>query len=249
MRAEEEPQDHLPTFAASTDPLSTSILTWIHRLYIPPLSSSTSPPTPTPIKETPPATPIYLEETPTRIRQHSRSLTSTLSKFLGDEPAFRKRRKLLPELDVRTITNPTHLSTPRSEESSLSRIRSLSRSIPSTAMSGPSPQTPNLLKKIKYTETPSRLNLRMSLRGLMLNDDAFEEASEFKDLIMGIVSAERGSAMKTASVKRFRASVKQYEWSNEATFLHHIIPILHGFGYHVKVDPGQEKHLEKGKSE
>ena len=66
---------------------------------------------------------------------------------------------------------------------------------------------------------------------------------------MGIVSAERGSAMKTASVKRFRASVKQYEWSNEATFLHHIIPILHGFGYHVKVDPGEEKNLEKEKSE
>ena len=115
-------------------------------------------------------------------------------------------------------------------------------------MSGPSPQTPNP-KRAKYTETPSRLNLRMSLRGLMLNDDAFEEATEFKDLIMGIVSAERGSAMKTASVKRFRASVKQYEWSNEATFLHHIIPILHGFGYHVKVDPGEEKNLEKEKSE
>ena len=115
-------------------------------------------------------------------------------------------------------------------------------------MSGPSPQTPNP-KRAKYTETPSRLNLRMSLRGLMLNDDAFDEATEFKDLVMGIVSAERGSAMKTASVKRFRASVKQYEWSNEATFLHHIIPILHGFGYHVKVDLGEEKNLEKEKSE
>ena len=83
----------------------------------------------------------------------------------------------------------------------------------------------------------------------MLNDDAFEEASEFKNLVMGIVSAERGSAMKTSSVRRFRASVKQYEWSNEATFLHHIIPILHGLGYHVKVDSEQEKHLDKGKLE
>ncbi len=116
-------------------------------------------------------------------------------------------------------------------------------------MSGPNPQTPVPSKKVKYTETPSRLNLRMSLRGLMLNDDAFAEASEFKDLVTGIVSAERGSAMKTASVKRFRASVKRYEWSNEATFLHHIIPILHGFGYHVKVDPEQDKYLEKGKLE
>ena len=82
----------------------------------------------------------------------------------------------------------------------------------------------------------------------MLNDDAFDEVSEFKDLVMGIVSAERGSAMKTASVKRFRASVKQYEWSNEATFLQHIIPILYGFSY-VKVGPGEEKNLEKEKSE
>ena len=89
----------------------------------------------------------------------------------------------------------------------------------------------------------------MSLRGLMLNHDAFDEVSEFKDFVLRIVSAERGSAMKTASVKRFRASVKQYEWSNEATFLHHIIPILHGFGYHVQVDPGEENHLEKGKTE
>ena len=66
---------------------------------------------------------------------------------------------------------------------------------------------------------------------------------------MRIVSAERGSAMKTVSVKRFRASVKQYEWSNEATFLHYIIPILHVFGYHVKVDLGVEKNLKKERLE
>lgn len=83
----------------------------------------------------------------------------------------------------------------------------------------------------------------------MLNDEAFEEASEFKTIVMGIVSAERGSAMRTPSVRRFRASVKQYQWSNEATFLHHIVPILHGFGYHVKVDSEQGAYLEKGKLE
>ena len=240
MSAKEERQDHLPTFAATTESLSsTSILTWIYRLDTPPSSSSTLPPTPT-----------LPEETPTRIHQRNRSRPSTPSEFLGDGPAFRKKRKLLPELDVGIITSPINLSTPTSEGSSLSRTRTPSRSITSTAMSGgPNPHTPIPSKKVKYTETPSRLNLRMSLRGLMLNDEAFEEASEFKNMVMGIVGAERGSAMKTSSVKRFRASVEQYEWSNEATFLHHIIPILHGFGYHVKVDSEQDKCVEKGKLE
>ena len=99
----------------------------------------------------------------TRSRQRKRNLASTPSTSLGNGPAFRKKQKLLPELDVGIITSPTHLSTPTSEEASLSSIEPLSSSNTSTVMSGPDPQTLVPPKTVIDTETYSKL-LNMAIR-------------------------------------------------------------------------------------
>ena len=210
MNAEEERQDHRPTFATTTkspsstsrqDHLltsptttesvpSTSVLTWLHGLRAPPSRPSTSPPTSalfegiqtrsrkrnqslaSPLLEGMQtrsrqrkrslASPL-LEGMQTRSRQRKRSLASTPYASLGNGPAFRKKQKLLPELDVGSITSPTHLSTPTSEEASLSSIEPLSSSNTSTVMSGPDPQTPIPSKTVIDAETRSRL-LNMAMR-------------------------------------------------------------------------------------
>ena len=106
-----------------------------------------------------------LEGTPTRSHQRNRSLASTPSTSLGDGPAFRKKQKFGPELDVDMVTSPTHLSTPTSEEASLSRIEPLPSSITSTAMSGSDPQSPVPSKTVVDTETYSGLlNMAILLR-------------------------------------------------------------------------------------
>ena len=191
MNAEEERQDHLPAFATTIESPSstsrqdhlptlvittksvpsTSVLTSLNQLRAPPPRPSTSPPTSALFEgiqtrsrkrnqslASPP-----LEGMQTRSRQRKRSLTSTPSELLGDGPAFRKKQKFGPELDVDMVTSPTHLSTPTSEEASLSRIEPLPSSITSTAMSGSDPQSPVPSKTVVDTETYSRL-LNMAMR-------------------------------------------------------------------------------------
>lgn len=109
---------------------------------------------------------------------------------------------------------------------------------PTKSYSAPStnPQTP-IPKKQKPNTDQGTVGYRMSLYGLMQDDDAFEEAADFKSYIEDIVTSERGSTMKDASVKRFRNHLKVYKWANEFTFLYQIIPLLQGYGYHIQGDP------------
>ena len=172
INAEEERQDHLPTFATTTESVpSTSVLTWLSQLRAPPSCPSTPPPTPTLFegiqtrsrqRNQSLASPL-LEGMQTGSRQRKRSLASTPSASLDNGPTFRKKQKSGSELDVDMVTSPTHLSTPTSEEASLSRIEPLSSSITSTAMSGPDPQTPVPSKTVKEF-----LNMAMRLHKLQV---------------------------------------------------------------------------------
>lgn len=80
----------------------------------------------------------------------------------------------------------------------------------STSTSSTNPQTPQS-KRQKPCTDQGILGYKMSLYGLMLEDDAFEEAPGFKSYIQEIIVSERGSAMKDASVKRFRDHSKVYK--------------------------------------
>ena len=129
MNTEEERQDHLPTFATTTQSLSstsqqdhppnfptttkfvpsTSVLTSVHQIHTPPSCPSTPPPTPALFegiqtrsrRRNQSLAPPLLEGIQTRSRQRKRSFASTPSASLGNGPAFRKKQKSLPELAMR----------------------------------------------------------------------------------------------------------------------------------------------------
>lgn len=144
----------------------------------------------------------------------------------------------------------TRLPTPSmygSSSKSGTPTKSMTQSV-SKSTSSTNPQTP---KRQKTSTDQDTIGYKMSLYGLLQDDEAFDEAPDFRDHVLGIVTSERGSTMKDASVKKFRNDIKVYKWSNEATFLYHMIPILQGDGYHIagkpSVTPGEEEqhHLEE----
>ena len=160
-----------------------------------------------------------------------------------------------------------YYSTPSQDGSTpdLSRSSSKSASTPNTI-----PRTPTA-KKPKLSMDESDIGIQMGWYGLKYNHGAYRKAADFKRHIEEIVLGDRGSAMKPESVKHYEEVLnvsglfapihhpklkaqyrrctnseitKAYQWSNEHTFLYHIIPILQGRGYHVSKEaeetPGQE---------
>jgi len=218
---------------------STSILSWIYNLQ-------TSPPTSSYI-------PHLLEKTPTRATKRCRSLETTPSVFLGDGPSFYKRRKALQEIaSDMGDKDVARMSAFRVEGSNSDPSRTPSKSNAPSASKNTSSTNPYTPKRQKTSTDEDFIGYKMSLHGLMQDDEAFDKAPDFKDYITDIVISDRGSTMKDASVKRFRNHAKVYKWSNEATFLYHLIPILQGDGYHVATKsvflPGEEgKHQEEAK--
>ena len=205
-------QDHLPTLVITTKSVpSTSVLTWLNQLRAPPPRPSTSPPTSALFegiqtrsrkRNQSLASPL-LEGMQTRSRQRKRSLTSTPSELLGDGPAFRKKQKFGPELDVDMVTSPTHLSTPTSEEASLSRIEPLPSSITSTAMSGSDPQSPVPSKTVVDTETYSRLlNMAMRLHKLEVRAQLIRDVKDFFEACLQYLAAERALIRKTGTYSK-----------------------------------------------
>jgi len=238
MSFKENQQDQLLASCATSDSLSsTSILNWIQKLRTPPNSS-------TPASS---STPPLLEESPTRTSKRSRSLDSTPSVFLGDGPLFQKRRQEVTRNMV--DEHASRLPTPNLDGivSSTSKTPTKSNDTSITNPKTPSPKRPN------PNTDHCALGYKMSLYGLMLDDDAFEKAPAFKSHIEDIITSERGSRMKDRSVMRFRESMRMHRWANKVTFLNQVIPILQGYGYHVTgkpvFTPEQEDHHQHEGSE
>lgn len=215
---------------------SRSILNWIQNLRTPPTSSYT---------------PLFPENTPTRVTKRCRSIGSIPSEFLGEGPSSYKKQRILQEVAGNMgDRDATGLPTPSNGASSSSRTKSPAKSNTpsiSRSTSRTNPQTP---KRQKTSTDQDTIGYKMSLYGLLQDDAAFDEASDFRDYVTDIVTSERGSTMKDASAKRFRNYIKAYKWSNEATFLYHMIPILQGYGYHVAGNPAftpgeEEKHQQE----
>lgn len=138
------------------------------------------------------------------------------------------------------------LPTPSKDGSSSGMSRTPSKSMSQSVSKSTSSANPQTPKRQKTSTDQDIIGYKMTLYGLLQDDEAFEKATDFKEHVFDIVTSERGSAMKEASVKKFRAHMKVHKWSNEATFLHHMLPILQGDGYHIagkpSITPGEEEH-------
>ena len=205
----------LPTTQTSDSLSTASVLHWIQTLRtLPDL----------------PNVPAYLGETPIRGTKRCRSLDSIPSDFLGNRPSFKKPRGLEQAGDLLDMGD-YKLPTPSTESLTDSRTES---PLKSSSTSNTNPHTP---KRQKISSDQDAIGYRMSLHGLMQNEEVFDNEATFKAHVTNIVSADRSSTMKDTSVKKFREYLKVYERSNETTFLHHMIPILQGDGYHIAVCP------------
>lgn len=249
----EDPQDLLPILKETSDTLSsTSVLSWIQKLH--------SPGTPSYIP--------HLEKSPTRATKRCRSLGSTPSEFLGESASYYKRLKVSYEKkhDVGPSEveasekeqsdmgddNVARLLTPSADTSTSSSSRTPSRPATASILKGPSNSTPHTPKRQKTNTSEDAIGYKMSLNDLKQDDKAFDEALEFKQYVTDLVSSDRGSVMRAASVKRFRDHANAYKCSTEATFLHYMIPLLQGYGYHVAAKPEfapgeEEMHLIEAK--
>lgn len=139
-------------------------------------------------------------------------MDSTPSEFLGDGPIFYKRPKALEQEASNMGDNSTaRMPTPSVEGSNSNPNRTPSKSdtplIPKST-SSTNPQTP---KRQKTSRDQDLVGYKMSLHGLLQSDEAFDEASDFRDYITEIVTSERGSTMKDASVRKFRNHAKVYK--------------------------------------
>jgi len=98
------------------------------------------------------------------------------------------------------------------------------KSTPSKSVAG--------LKDLKNADTVGQM---MEANHLMHNDRvAFNRYPLFKDKILRIIGANRESAMRPESHRKFEEYLDCYERSNEATFLRKIFPLLMKDGYHLR---------------
>ena len=202
-----------------------SILEWIRKTQIPPASQSA---------------PLF-DDTPARGIKRRRSQDSPSLECRGDqyEPSFHKNHKSLKyEAEDMGEHGVSRMQTPSAEGSTNITENSSLKSRDKTTTN---PHTP---KRQKTTTDQDVFGYRMSLHGLMQNEEVYEDEAAFKAFVADIVTSDRNSTMKDTSVKKFRDHLKVYERSNEVTFLHHMIPILQGDGYHVAVKPEFSKEEE-----
>ena len=237
MSVEKSNQDQLhDSNSTSESTSSASILSWIQNIQTPPTSSYT---------------PNLPNQTPTRGPKRPRSLDSPPSDFLRGGPSFYKKRRTLHEATENMgEKGASGLPTPSKDGSSSSMSKTSSTSMSQSVSKSTSSTNPQTPKRQKTSTDQDIIGFKMSLYGLLQDDEAFEKATDFNEHIFNIVTSERGSAMKAASVKKFRTHLKVYKWANEATFLYHVMPILQGDGYHIaglpSITPGEEKyHLQE----
>ena len=194
---QEQRYHQLPVSDLTSDFLSSrSISTWIQNTQTPPSTSSSLP------SLSPPSSkPAPLEqETPTRILKRARSLGSLPSEFSGDEPRFRKSRKIQREAEVDMVDKRSNCyPTPSQDGSTSNPSRSSSKS---TSTSNTIPRTLTA-KKPKLSLDESDIGIQMGWYGLKYNHSAYKEAAGFKRYIEDIVLGDRGSEMKPESVKHY----------------------------------------------
>ena len=225
MSAKSEHPDTTPPTIQTSDSLSpASVLHWIHSIQ-------------TPLN--PPHVPAYIEAIPTRGLKRHRSSDSVPSDYLGYRQSFAKKPRNLGEASWLADMENSWLPTPSIQSSTDSRTTS---PLKSSSTSNTNPHTP---KRQKTSSDQDAIGYRMSLHGLMQNEEVFDSEATFKTYITNIVTADRSSSMKDTSVKKFRDHLKVYERANETTFLHHMIPILRGDGYHVAVHPEFDQTEDK----
>ena len=196
-----------------------------------------------------------LAQKPEAKSTHKRKHSSSLSEEDSSQSFIRKPSQHLPKLALDyaiSMAQPTtsnaidglQVCHPSPSTYGCVAYRSQAPMTPKTSSASDAPSTPS--SKAKISMDSGWIGRRLEMHGLLYDPKALKKYPEFHGMVLDIVDGERYSEMKQRSIERVQHYGYLCDETNEATFLHTILPLILKVDRTVKLEQNKatENSLE-----